>query len=1700
MLIEKNGEGGIILSDDARKKELEEQVRKHNQKLWKLLEPFYSKREEELKGKDAYTLDQGRRSCIDQVFRNMAEDLAKAGVSDKPSDRLKKNWKHILKIYVPKAKWEELLYILDKQCKFSYTVGYYRRTVRSAKHWFFEYYSLRRIFESYYHLSFYGDTMEYYYSSECTMKRMELEETIGTYNAPAVSNKDVIIAAELDFGKTNLAQTLEDILMSENNTNIVTTDIIRGIVKSDNSHLHKILGDFLLAARLQEGVRQAVCENMDAGTIEAFLVCFQVITDNDLIRFSAVKRAVATWTGLCDEQNLERISNKILVIMEKALKNKDYIQELLHSNDSIELYIGLWAQGFYEVEDALESCKRLIAEGTKNQRLVVSYYNRSVQNRKFTMTVAKMMLEISGEDIEMCAAYLPTYMTDSSSLIYTALYGPSDGRYNYYYNKPYVYAPLSYNIYFDNVEEARYHFDLLKHLKEAVPKKGRVYSPCIFPWYSVEIVPSDIVEKMAMISYMLQENELIDQVCTMLPEISNTYDRKKYVRLLLHKPRTEVQRKALLQSLADKSTDTRSEAFAIISEMELTEEDYELIRPFLKYKASDIRTNVLKLLEKQTDEALAKSIQVLLGDKKEEVRLGGLDLLMRLKKDEKRQKLFKDCKVYAEEMKNTSDKENVILAELTGNSQADSVLGLKGYGLYNPDAPFNLPQYKGDSKMICKFFHRKKKEMYALLDKLEELYAKNAHLEYKNYYGEECLLGNSFAAVAGAYDNNEKRDPLERYPFPELWRDFYEKHIKDFATLVNLKIFVKGIERGAYERGRMEWFRSMAEKIYGKDYLDTDIKKYKHGGFLVRVLENLYSSYKEKEENQKILQELSASMFAVFISEPVEMSRHEVVNNESKQYYYAADVAWFSEFTAIAKGWRTNEDFDKMFVMCGNVNQFYGKNVCNLSFLNYVKAYTRDLISMDNVYQAAFDFIGLPNTFTQMGNVVNYNGNQVQKIQHYIDTDGEFEENKVFQNALEVYWNIVEMILKVELNRSEMPTEFSYTVNRISKVRGMQCFIDILTALGKDTLERSVYYSYYGNNNDKRTCLSHLLSVSEPLEGEDGKLLKKLLKGKNITDKRLVEAAMYNSAWIDCIEEYLGWPGFKSGIYYFTAHMNERFSDKTEAIIAKYTPLTAEELNDGAFDLNWFLECSKKLGEKRFQMLYDSAKYISDSNKHTRARKYADAVLEKISPEELEEKISDKRNKDLLMSYPLAPLKNQKDVLHRYEFLQKFLKESKQFGAQRRASEAKAVSMGMQNLAMRSGYADVTRLTLNMETEMAQVMKPYFQWQEIGDVKLKIVIGADKKPCVVCEKNGKTLKSIPAKIKKEPKVVEINDVYKQLREQYRRAKAMMEQFMEDGVEFTAQEMANLQKNPVIQPILQDLVYVYKEQTGFLQGMILINEKGEEQKLTPKKTLRIAHPYDLWSLGVWHSYQKLLFERQIKQPFKQVFRELYVKTEEEADRTNSLRYAGNQIQPKKTVACLKNRRWVADYEDGLQKVYYDENIVARIYALADWFSPSDIEAPTLEWVEFSNRKTFQPIRIKDVPDRIFSEVMRDVDLAVSVAHAGGVDPQTSHSTMEMRRAIAEFNLPLFGLDNVTFEGNHAVIAGKRGTYTVHLGSGVVFQQGGTQLAILPVHSQHRGKLFLPFLDEDPKTAEIMSKIILFAEDMKIKDPYILQQIK
>ena len=140
------------------------------------------------------------------------------------------------------------------------------------------------------------------------------------------------------------------------------------------------------------------------------------------------------------------------------------------------------------------------------------------------------------------------------------------------------------------------------------------------------------------------------------------------------------------------------------------------------------------------------------------------------------------------------------------------------------------------------------------------------------------------------------------------------------------------------------------------------------------------------------------------------------------------------------------------------------------------------------------------------------------------------------------------------------------------------------------------------------------------------------------------------------------------------------------------------------------------------------------------------------------------------------------------------------------------------------------------------------------------------------------------------------------------------------------------------------------------------------------------------------------------------------------------------------------------------------------------------------------------QISNLDPLLYSEVMRDIDMAVSIAFVGGVDPETGQSTKELRAAIVRCTAELMKFANVSISGNHVHIKGMLANYTVHLGSGLVRQEGGTVIPIIPVHSQHRGRIYLPFMDEDPKTVEIISKVVLLAEDNKLKDPTILQWIQ
>ncbi len=279
---------------------------------------------------------------------------------------------------------------------------------------------------------------------------------------------------------------------------------------------------------------------------------------------------------------------------------------------------------------------------------------------------------------------------------------------------------------------------------------------------------------------------------------------------------------------------------------------------------------------------------------------------------------------------------------------------------------------------------------------------------------------------------------------------------------------------------------------------------------------------------------------------------------------------------------------------------------------------------------------------------------------------------------------------------------------------------------------------------------------------------------------------------------------------------------------------------------------------------------------------------------------------------------------------------------------------------------------------------------------------------------------------------------------------------------------------------------------YSKGFKLILHNKTQLDLNEKTELRLAHIYDIYKSGNLSYWQAHLFENKIKQPFKQVFRELYfINSDEKSEPWLTRRYGGNQIQVRQSLALFRARHWFANEEDGISKIYREYGLIAEVYFVGDLFTPGDIEGATVEAVRFFDRQDYSNVKLTDVHPLAFSECMRDLDLVVSVAHSGKVDPESSLSTIEMRKALVRETARLLGINNLTEKGNFIYIKGELRDYSIHMGSGTVHWIPGGMMNIIAIHAAHRGRIFLPFVDNDPKTAEIISKMILFAQDKKIK---------
>ena len=429
----------------------------------------------------------------------------------------------------------------------------------------------------------------------------------------------------------------------------------------------------------------------------------------------------------------------------------------------------------------------------------------------------------------------------------------------------------------------------------------------------------------------------------------------------------------------------------------------------------------------------------------------------------------------------------------------------------------------------------------------------------------------------------------------------------------------------------------------------------------------------------------------------------------------------------------------------------------------------------------------------------------------------------------------------------------------------------------------------------------------------------------------------------------------------------------------------------------------------------------------------------------------------------------------------------------------------MANLARTAGYPDPLRFTWAVEARQAADLAEGPVSAVRDDVAVTLSVTAEGTPELAVARAGRSLKSVPAALRKDPGIAALQARKADLAKQATRVRASLEAAMVAQDAFTLADLAGLSRHPVVAPMLAALVWVTEDGVTRLLGNGFGVPPGAGpggSRRAPAGPLRVAHPVHFVADGTWVAWQERLFRSGRRQPFKQVFRELYVPTEEEVKGGPlSHRYDGHQVQPRQALALLGSRGWVASHESGdAARAFHSCGLVARVMTDAGFLTAAEADLPAIDGVCFTRRGDYLAQPLDAVPRVVFSEAMRDLDLMVSVAHAGGVDPEATASTTEMRAALVRETARLLKLGNIGFVGQHAVITGRLGEYSVHLGSGTVHRRPGGAVCIIPVGAQHRGRLFLPFADDDPKTAEVVAKVLLLARDHEIKDPTILEQLR
>ncbi|NRQ33802.1 DUF4132 domain-containing protein [Nonomuraea sp. NN258] len=396
---------------------------------------------------------------------------------------------------------------------------------------------------------------------------------------------------------------------------------------------------------------------------------------------------------------------------------------------------------------------------------------------------------------------------------------------------------------------------------------------------------------------------------------------------------------------------------------------------------------------------------------------------------------------------------------------------------------------------------------------------------------------------------------------------------------------------------------------------------------------------------------------------------------------------------------------------------------------------------------------------------------------------------------------------------------------------------------------------------------------------------------------------------------------------------------------------------------------------------------------------------------------------------------------------------------------------------------------------------------------------------------GRVVKTAPRSIRHDPVVTDLKATLKDLKRTLAAERLRLEQMLIVERELSWQEAGRyLFDHPVTGPCARALIWRLPDGFAGLPvrsdgGWALADASGRSVRPGAGTPVKLWHPILDSAEGV-RGWRDHLLERGVRQPFKQAFREVYLITPaEESARTRSERFSGHFVRYGQAKALLEQRGWSGlsighwDYECGGDQGSAVKTLagwqaswsmcVASDPERDDWGTAS---CAATEAIRFSHADLPGDAPLTDVPPLVFSELLRDADLAVGVGSLGldqqaaaGLDGywrsygfgELSETARTRHDALTRLLPRLAIADRAELTDRFLRVRGHLRTYRIHLGSGnILMEPNDAYLCIVP--DRVATPVFLPF-EEDGMLSVILSKAFLLADDTKITDPSITRQL-